>query len=248
MDYSFHHYRVAFVGLLLLAGVGLGQEYEWPTEAGRKITATFGDMRPPRRYHAGLDISTNGGSGYPVVAVEDGFIDRVLVSTQGYGKAIYLRLKDKRVAVYAHLQKFTPHLDQRVRVLQEQRGHYALDLRFQRTDYPIRRGDIIGYTGDTGTISGPHLHFEIRDPGNYPLNPLTHGVAFEDDTHPEFESLAIIPLSPATVAHGSTLPSIIPVVRVRPGRYVITDTISVAGPFGLAVEAYDRHPELRYRP
>ena len=248
MSFSIQHIRITALGLLLLATSGLSQDYEWPTEAGRKITATFGDMRPPRRYHAGLDISTNGGSGYPVVAIEDGFIDRVLVSTQGYGKAIYLRLKDRRVAVYAHLQKFTPHLDQRVRILQKQRGQYAQDLRFERTEYPVRRGDVIGYTGDTGTISGPHLHFEIRDAGNSPLNPLTHGVDFEDDVEPEIGSLAVIPLAPATLAHGSTLPSLIPATRVKAGRYVITDTIAVTGPFGLAVEAYVRYPGQRYRP
>ncbi|UCD38103.1 MAG: M23 family metallopeptidase [Fidelibacterota bacterium] len=237
----------ALLTILLLISTVVGQTYQWPTAAGQKITATFGDMRP-RRYHAGLDISTNGASGYEVYAIENGFIERILVSTQGYGKTIYLRLKDKRIAVYAHLQKFTSHLEQRIHLLQAEQGRYALDLRFQRTDYPVRKGDVIGYSGDTGTISGPHLHFEIRDPNNRPLNPLTHGIEFEDDAAPEITSLAVIPLAPGTVAHGSTLPSIVPAKQTKARRYVITDTIAVSGPFGLAVEAYDRHPGLRYRP
>lgn len=245
--FSLRYYHLAALGLLLLAGPGLAQDYHWPTEASRKITATFGDMRP-RRYHAGVDIATSGTSGYEVYALEDGYVERLLVGTRGYGKVIYLRLKDRRLAVYAHLQKFTPGLDRRVLTLQERQGKYALDLRFGRSDIPVRRGDVIGYTGDTGTISGPHLHFELRDPKNQPLNPLANGIEFEDDVGPEIASLAIIPLSPETVAHGSTLPSIIPALRTGKRRYVIVDTIAVAGPFGLAVEAYDRLPEVRYRP
>ena len=247
MNFSIRHYHLITLGLLLFVGSGLAQDYTWPTEASRKITATFGDMRP-RRYHAGLDIATNGISGYEVYAVEDGYVERLLVSTKGYGKSLYLRLKDKRVAVYAHLQKFAPGLERRVLTLQGRQGRYALDLRFGRSDIPVRRGDVIGYTGDTGTISGPHLHFELRDSRNRPLNPLANGIEFEDDAGPEIAALAIIPLSPETVAHGSTLPSIIPAQRIRTKRYVIIDTIAVTGPFGLAVEAYDRLPEGHYRP
>ncbi|UCH63031.1 MAG: M23 family metallopeptidase [Fidelibacterota bacterium] len=247
MYFSCRYHHLAAFGLLLLAVPGLAQDYHWPTEASRKITATFGDMRP-RRYHAGLDIATRGTSGYEVYAVEDGYVERLLVGTQGYGKAIYLRLKDRRLAVYAHLQKFAPGLERRVRTLQERQGKYALDLRFGRSDIPVRRGDVIAYTGDTGTISGPHLHFELRDAKNRPLNPLANGIEFEDEAGPEIASLAIIPLSPETVAHGSPLPSIIPALRTGSRRYVIADTIAVAGPFGLAVEAYDRLPEVRYRP
>jgi hypothetical protein len=233
--------------VIILSSILTGQEYHWPTNAGKKIPATFGDMRPGR-YHAGVDISTNGGSGYEVNAVEDGFIERILVSTQGYGKAIYLRLKDRRVAVYGHLQKFIPKLERRIIALQEEQGKYAVDIRFNRTEYPVRRGDVIGYTGDTGTISGPHLHFEIRDPANRPLNPLSNGFDLKDDIKPEIAQLAIIPLGQGTVAHGSILPTTLPVHRIRVGRYIIPDTIAVTGPFGLALETYDRHPEVRYRP
>ena len=234
------------LGVSLLVTTGQGQNYHWPTSASQRITATYGDMRT-RRYHAGIDVATNGGRGYEVYAVEDGYIERLLVSTQGYGRTVYLRLNDKRVAVYAHLERFTPEIDRLVGRRQTELGQYALELHFTATDLPVRKGDVIAYTGDTGSISGPHLHFELRDQNNRPLNPLTHGFTFPDSLWPEIAALAVIPLSPETVAHGSPLPSVIPTRKVGPHSYVLDDTLSVDGPFGLAIEAYDRLPGMRYR-
>ncbi|MCH8836173.1 MAG: M23 family metallopeptidase [Candidatus Marinimicrobia bacterium] len=241
------HRNIYFLPLgLLLAVVPLNaQDYTWPTEAGRTITATFGDMRP-RRYHSGFDISTNGGRGYEIYAVDGGYIERLLVSTQGYGKVIYLRLQDRRVVVYAHLQRFTQDLERLVYSAQQRRNRYTLDLRFKSTDLPVRQGDILGYTGDTGSISGPHLHFEIRDSRNQPMNPMQNGFTVEDDLRPVITSLAVMPLSLETVAHGSSLPTILAAVQSGPGSYRIADTIAVTGPFGLALEAHDRIPETRY--
>ena len=222
-----------------------GQDYYWPTEAGKNITATFGDVRP-RRYHAGLDISTGGANGHPVNAIDDGYIERILVSTQGYGRAIYLRLKDRRVAVYAHLQRFVPDLNNLVWARQQQLGKYALDLRFKPTDHPVLKGDVIGFTGDTGSVSGPHLHFELRSSDNRPLNPLSHGLEVEDEGLPLIRSLAVIPLKPGASAHGSMLPSILRPREIKPGVYVLDDTIGVDGPVGLAIQAYDQVPGMRY--
>ncbi len=243
----FRHQLLMLLGIILFFAPGLGQDYEWPTEASRRITATFGDIRP-RRYHAGIDISTNSINGYDVYAVEDGYVERLLVSTSGYGNTLYIRQTDGRIAVYAHLQRFTPQLQQRIQALQERQRKYALDLRFTRSEFPVRRGDIIGFTGDTGTISGPHLHFELRDSNNRPINPLAYGIEFEDNLEPQIFSLAVIPLAPETIAHGSTLPTVIPAQRIGNGQYIIPDTIAVSGTFGLAVEANDLLPESNYRP
>ena len=86
------------------------ESYLWPTNASNTLTAVFGDVRP-RRYHAGLDIRTFGKSGYELYAIEDGYVERIRVSSSGYGKAIYIRLKDKRIAVYAHLSEFNDTLN-----------------------------------------------------------------------------------------------------------------------------------------
>ena len=86
------------------------EEYLWPTNASKTLTTVFGDVRP-RRYHAGLDIRTYGQSGYDLYAIDDGYIERIRVSSSGYGKAIYIRLIDGRIVVYAHLSKFTSEIN-----------------------------------------------------------------------------------------------------------------------------------------
>ena len=199
-----------------------------------------------RRYHSGVDISTNGGGGHEIYAIAGGYVERILVSTEGYGKTIYLRLKDRRIVVYAHLQRFAAEIDDYVRAVQQRRGQYSLDLRLRSTDFPVGQGDVLGYTGDTGTISGPHLHFEIRDPQNRPLNPLQYGLTVPDSANPVIKALALIPMSPESIVHGSRLTTVLPVVPAGDTSFSLPDTIAVKGPFGLATEAYDRVDGMRY--
>ncbi|MFC1480988.1 M23 family metallopeptidase [Candidatus Neomarinimicrobiota bacterium] len=231
--------------LLVAATVISGQEYLWPTSANRILTATFGDMRP-RRYHAGIDVATNGSNGYKLYAIQDGYVERIRVATTGYGRTVYVRLKNKHIAVYAHLQKLAPDLQTYVERLQERNGKFHLDITLKPTDFPMLQGDLVGFSGDTGTISGPHLHFEIRDPDNHPLNPLTIGLEVPDSIPPVIANLKVLPIEPGSFAHGSTLPSVIPAQFIGPGQYIMADTIGVSGSFGLALETWDHMPEARY--
>jgi len=120
-----------------------------------------------------LDIRTWGKVGYKIYAVSDGYIKRIRTGSKGYGKVLYIQLNDGNTAVYAHLERFTPTLNETVRLLQEYFGSYTIDHNFEPKEFPVRKGDLIGYTGDTGSISGPHLHFELRDKQEHPLNPLS---------------------------------------------------------------------------
>ena len=81
MNFTTHIHCLTSLGIALLVSTGQGQNYHWPTKASQRITATFGDMRP-RRYHAGIDVATNGGRGYEVYAVEDGYVARLLVTLE----------------------------------------------------------------------------------------------------------------------------------------------------------------------
>ncbi len=213
--------------------------YQWPTNASRALSGVFGEMRS-RRFHAGLDIRTRGTTGFPVFAVSDGHISRIQVSSSGYGKVLYLKLKDGHTAVYAHLQTFTPELDSLIRIWQTESQTYSLKRYFPPGRFPVVRGDILGTTGDTGSIGGPHLHFEVRSPDGLPLNPLESHYQIRDTVRPKIRSLAFIPLETDTRVGGYFSPVLIALQDAdQHSFYTIADTIPVFGSFGLAVNAVD---------
>ena len=125
-------------------------------------SANFGEMRPGH-FHGGIDIKTDGGEGKPLVAVADGYVSRVSVSPSGYGRAIYLTLGNGTTAVYGHLQRFRKDIEERVREERHARRSNSVNLWFGPDTWPVKQGDVIGYSGNSGSSMGPHLHYELRD-------------------------------------------------------------------------------------
>ena len=227
------------VTMLMFIGIAIAQSYVWPTNASHTITTVFGDARP-RRFHAGLDIRTWGKTGYELYAIEDGYIQRIRTGSRGYGKTLYVKLNDGNIAVYAHLENFTMPLNKAVRSLQEAAKSYTIDHYFLPDEYPVKRGNVIGYSGDTGTISGAHLHFEIRDKNENPVNPQLLGLTVEDTSFPEFFHLGLIPLSFYTKIDHSPVHSTYFAQKVDKHHFSILDTITIQGPAGFAVEVKDK--------
>jgi len=154
--------------------------YIWPLTIKPALSSTFGETRSTA-FHAGIDVKTWGKTGYPVQAIADGHIMRVRTSPWGYGRAVYQRLADDRIAVYAHLESFASPLAARVWEAQVDKGQYTVDLWFKPDEIPIRQGQVIAHTGQSGA-GPPHLHLELRSPDNVPINPLTCGYSVEDAT------------------------------------------------------------------
>lgn len=227
--------------VLILSAVSIldSQDYIWPVNLGRSISSNFAEFRP-RRFHAGIDIKTGGATGHEVLAIDDGYIWRIKVSSDGYGKVIYLRLNDSNTVVYAHLDGFTPLLDDIVRFEQSRHNAYGIEKYLAPDEIVVTKGEILGYSGESGRATGPHLHFELRDSTQRPRNPLTSGFDIPDRRRPEAEALAIIPLSLDAMTNGSPLPQTFPLRYVGPGEYEFPDTIHVYGTVGLAVRATDK--------
>ncbi|MBI4418467.1 MAG: M23 family metallopeptidase [Ignavibacteriales bacterium] len=223
-------------------------DYRWPTDASRTMTSGFGAFRRTH-FHAGIDISTGGRTGHRVFASRSGYIARILVSPTGYGKMLQIRHDDGFTTVYAHLQRFTDSLDEYVRTLQYTNERYSLDIRPEVGAFPVRQGDLIALSGETGS-GPPHLHFEIRDERMNPANPLLcpdFSAMIADTRPPEFEQISFAPFDHTGGIDGSAVPLSLPVRQAGPGLYDVPRSVRLSGAIGVSSKASDRVNATWYR-
>lgn len=144
--------------------------------AVRALSANFGEMRPDH-FHSGVDIKTDGVTGKPVLAATDGEVVRILVSPSGYGRALYVAHPNGTTTVYGHLSQFRDDIETYVREERYRQRRNRVDLYPARGRFPVRQGERIALSGNTGQSFGPHLHFEVRDtPTQRTLNTVAAGI------------------------------------------------------------------------
>lgn len=154
-----------------------------PVDIPLALSGNFGEPRKAH-FHTGLDIKTNDREGYNVYAVGDGYVARIFVSPYGYGNALYIQHPNGYMTVYGHLQSFSPAIMQQLRQLQYAKKSFATDVSFSPNEISVKRGEVIAKSGNSGGSGGPHLHFEIRDAKDQPLNPLLFGYKIPDGIAP----------------------------------------------------------------
>lgn len=234
-------------GLVLAAGLLLGAAapaaedgWAWPLELPRRLSGSFGEDRGGR-FHMGIDLRTGGATGKKVLAAGDGHVSRVRCSAWGYGRALYLQLDSGHTVIYGHLSEYHEELAAEVRAKQHAAARYAVDLTFPPDRFPVRRGQVIARSGDTG--SGPaHLHFEVRDAANRAVNPATLGLTWEDATPPRPAKLLVCPAGPDSRVNGAPAPAVFPLEKDASGRYACPP-VRVRGPVGLGLEYTDPEPD-----
>ena len=224
---------------LAIISPAFSQDVLWPTTLGKYFSSNFGENRDDH-FHMGVDIKTNGKIGIEVLAVEDGYISRMRSTYEGYGKSLYQRTNSGHEVVYAHLESFTPTMEKVWRLQQAKRRSYVVDTQFASREFQVKKGDLLGYSGNTGNSFAPHIHFEYRDSKSVPLNPLTTAFELEDQIRPIAKRLAIVPISQSAMINASLLTQDFPLFRDKSGIYHFADTISVFGEFGFAINAVDK--------
>ena len=203
------------------------------------LSGNMGELRSSH-FHAGLDIKTGGKQGLEVISSADGYISRIRVGTGGYGNCIYIQHPNGTSTVYAHLRNFNEILAQYTLEEQYRRKSFAVNLFPKRNQFPVKKGQIIGYSGNSGSSTGPHLHFEIRSSDHKVLDPLRIGFSeIKDNIPPALERLAIKTMD------------INARVNDQFGRFEFnlknkntqglnTDTITASGRVGLELYAFDQ--------
>ena len=227
--------------LALLPGLARAGEpaYHWPLDARPALTSTFGEYRTGHP-HAGLDLKTWGQEGFPVFAVDDGYVARVSASPWSYGRAIYVKLRDGRTTLYAHLSGFAPPIADRVEAEQERRGAYSVNLFLNAGEISVRRGQTLGFSGSSG-VGMPHLHFELWDTAERRVNPLEYGFRVVDTIPPVIQALALAPLNASSLVEGGHDPYPFKVQWDQSrGGYLSPKQVLVHGLIGVAADVFDQ--------
>lgn len=166
-------------------------DFRPPLELRPALAGAFGELRK-NHFHSGLDYKTNQREGYPVYAAADGFVSRLKVQIGGFGNAVYIDHPNGYTSVYAHLQRFNTRIAQTVKDCQYQIQSFETDFSPRYLEISVKKGDIIGWSGNTGSSGGPHLHFEIRDTQTEEIiNPQLFGLALPDHIKPEIGGLYV---------------------------------------------------------
>ncbi len=148
------------------------------------LAGNFGECRPGH-FHSGLDIKTLGKENEPVYAAADGYISRIKMDKGGFGHALYITHPNGYTTLYAHLNKFVPDVQAYMEHEQYDKQHWDVDMQLPPTQFPVKKGQQIAWSGNTGASTAPHLHFEIRDTRTeHPLNPQLFGLPLIDKIPP----------------------------------------------------------------
>ncbi|MFS4415786.1 M23 family metallopeptidase [Maribacter sp. 2307ULW6-5] len=203
------------------------------------LAGTFGELRS-NHFHAGIDIKTQQREGIPIKSIGKGTVTRIKVAHWGYGKVLYIAHPSGHTSVYGHLQKFSPSIEAYVKKVQYQKESYEVEIFPDYGELTVDQGELIAYGGNTGSSSGPHLHFEIRNSvSQKPTNPLLYGIEVADATNPTLEKLFAYPMSKNGHVNQSQQRIQLSYSRQTDGTF-LADRVTALGKVGLGFVGFDR--------
>lgn len=230
--------RIVFFILLITSNIILSQNKSengdvMPLDIAINLSGTYGELRS-NHFHSGIDIKTKGVEGLNVYSYDNGHVSRVKISHGGYGKALYILHPDGTSSVYAHLKKFSPKIEKIVKSKQYKKKSYEIEFFPKENEIKILKNEIIAFSGNTGGTTGPHLHFELRDSNQIPVNPLLNSnISIKDNTPPFVSELFYKKKS-------YDIQSQHKIKKISNTRY-LADTIKDVGKIGFGIIAFDKH-------
>ncbi|MFC2124457.1 M23 family metallopeptidase [Bacteroidota bacterium] len=219
-----------------------GQEnYFFPVKPGENnyLSGTMGEIRNSH-FHGGIDIKTGGTSGLAVYATFDGYVSRIRISANGYGNSLYIKHPDGETSVYGHLFRLRRDIADWVRNEQYKKESFEVNLFPDRDRFPVMKGDLIALSGNTGSSQGPHLHFEIRDKEQQPVNPLKRNfLEIKDNVPPVAQRIALTTLSMESRVNNQFGRFEFD-LKKKENVFLIEEPIKVNGLIGVQIKAYDK--------
>jgi len=206
---------------------------KFPLNLSPSISGSYGELRS-NHFHLGVDFRIGGSSGASLYAANDGYISRITVSPSGYGRAIYIVHPNGLTTIYAHMHNFASKIEEYVQNEQYRRESFAVDLSLDPTVFEVKRGELIGEAGNSGSSVAPHLHFEVRDTKSQnTVNPLKMlNLSVKDNLAPVFEMVNFYSIQDADKIPSRSL--------IASYKGATTNLVEVSDSFYVAVAAADR--------
>lgn len=177
--------------------------FESPFDFPLVLSGNFGEIRA-NHFHGGLDFKTGGVIGKPVRALANGYISRIRV-THGSGYVLDVVYENGYSTIIRHLSGFTGAIAKRVEDLQYKEESYEVEIIPEPEEYPVKTGQQIAWSGNTGYSFGPHLHLDVFETtnGDY-IDPLPFfPKRIKDTTAPKAEGIMLFPKPGKGVVEGS---------------------------------------------
>jgi murein DD-endopeptidase MepM/ murein hydrolase activator NlpD len=226
---------------VVTAQVNYPTEYfKSPLDIPMQLSGNFGELRP-NHFHSGFDFKTNQREGLNVYAAADGYISRIKISNSGYGKAIYITHPNGFTTVYGHLKAAVGAIQEKIIATQYKEEAYEVELFLKPNELPVKQGEIIALSGNTGGSEGPHLHFEFRDTQSEKvINPLFFGfdTLLTDTKAPIITNLVVFPISDNTIVNQSQRPVNLSLSLQKDGTF-LSEKVVANGQIGFGIVADD---------
>jgi hypothetical protein len=226
---------------IIIHGQRLDTIFRNPLNIPTSLSGTFAEFRA-NHFHSGIDFRTQGTTGHKVYACEQGYISRILVSPVGFGKALYITHPNGYTTVYGHLDTFNDDITAYVRQQQYRQERFAVNLYPDSLRFPVKRGEVIAFSGNTGSSGGPHLHLDVRDTKTERvINPLLFGFGVKDNIAPTTRRLAIYPAGTGSTVNGLADRLILDLEKSGKNYRIIgNQKLEIVGKVAFGIDAYDQ--------
>ena len=237
--------RILFVLLFLSAILLSNSQMAYPKDYFRKpldipliLSGTFGELRS-NHFHSGLDIKTQKRTGLKILASAEGYVSRIKISHWGYGKALYITHPNGYTTVYGHLKKFSPEIEEYVKKRQYEKESFVIQLFPKSDELKVEKGELIAFSGNSGSSGGPHLHYEIRDANAKPINPMYFGIDIADTKKPEVRAGVVYSFGDTShVNQSNSIKNL--VLKKQTDGSLLANKITAYGTIGFGINAIDR--------